>query len=286
MSPEARSIYTTREGERVVRELCAAMLTRWPVPFDSVTVDTRHGPTAAIACGPRGAPPLVLLHGASSNALMWMGDVARLAERHRVFALDIIGEPGRSAPVRLPWKGRGYADWLSDVLDGLGLEATRLIGLSQGGWIALDFAIAHAERVEKLVLLSPAGVTRDRPTFILRALPLLLLGRRGKRIISRIVVGGQPLDPEAQAMVDAFMVHVRPRTSPAPLFSDGELAHLSMPVLLVGGDEDAIREPRAIAARLQRLLPELHAEILPEMGHVLVNVASIVAPFLDAAAPS
>jgi pimeloyl-ACP methyl ester carboxylesterase len=281
MSREGRSIYATRHSQRVVGELYASMLARWPVPFDSVSVATRHGPTSAIASGVRGAPPLVLLHGAGSSAVMWMGDVARLAERHRVFAVDIIGEPGRSAPVRLPWKGRGYADWLSDVLDGLGLEQTRLIGLSQGGWIALDFAIAYAERVDKLVLLSPAGVTRDRLTFVLRAIPLLLLGQRGKRIISRIVAGGQPLDPEALAFVDAMMAHVRPRTDPAPLFSDDELARLSMPVLLVGGDKDAIRDCRAIAARLHEHLPRLRAEILPGMGHVLVDLAALIAPFLE-----
>jgi pimeloyl-ACP methyl ester carboxylesterase len=55
-----------------------------------------------------------------------------------------------------------------------------------------------------------------------------------------------------------------------------------MPVLLLGGEQDAIRDCRAIAARLQRLLPQLRAEILPQMGHVLVGLASLIAPFLEA----
>jgi pimeloyl-ACP methyl ester carboxylesterase len=52
------------------------------------------------ACGQPDAPPLVLLHGAGFNSISWMGDVATWAQRFRVFAVDIIGHPGLSAPTR------------------------------------------------------------------------------------------------------------------------------------------------------------------------------------------
>jgi pimeloyl-ACP methyl ester carboxylesterase len=52
------------------------------------------------ACGQPDAPPLVLLHGAGFNSVSWMGDVATWAQRFRVFAVDIIGHPGLSAPTR------------------------------------------------------------------------------------------------------------------------------------------------------------------------------------------
>jgi pimeloyl-ACP methyl ester carboxylesterase len=148
-------------------------LARWPVPFATRVVDTRHGRTAVHVCGRADGPALVLIHGAGSNALMWIGDVEGWARDFRVFAIDVVGEPGRSAPVRPPLKGPAYSDWLAEVLDGLGLARATLVGLSQGGWIALKLATTRPERVERLVLLSPAGVVRDRLGFVLRAVPLL-----------------------------------------------------------------------------------------------------------------
>src|SRR5262249_54775568 len=72
-----------------------------------------------LPCGAHDGMPLVLLHGAASNSLMWIADVDQLARQHRVFAVDVIGEPGLSAAARPPWKGPAYSDWLSDVCDSL-----------------------------------------------------------------------------------------------------------------------------------------------------------------------
>jgi pimeloyl-ACP methyl ester carboxylesterase len=167
------------------------------------------------------------------------------------------------------------------VCDGLGLKTVRLLGLSQGGWIALRFATSWPERVEKLVLLSPGGVVRTRLTFLLRALPLLAMGRPGVRRLNRTVASPQKLHPEALIFVHLIMAHLRPRTGRAPLFSNEELRRLTMPVLLVGGDRDAIHDCRALAARLQKLLQCVQTGLLMNTGHALVNCASLVLPFLE-----
>jgi pimeloyl-ACP methyl ester carboxylesterase len=274
-------LFKNAEGERILAAAYDAHLARWPVPADTRELSTRHGATFVVSCGDPSAPPLVLLHGAASNSLMWVGDVAELSRTHRVHAVDVIGEPGRSAPTRLPYSGSGYADWLGEVIDALGLESTRLVALSQGGWIALSFATRHPERVEKLVLLSPASVVRDRPTFLLRILPLLLLGRRGRRVISRIVAAPERIHPDALAYSELLLTHTNPRLDASPLFTDEELRRLTMPVLLVGGERDAIRDCRAIAARLLRLAPRTQACLLPNAGHVLVGTAARMLPFLN-----
>ncbi len=275
------SVYKTAAGERAVKAHYDSIRARWPVPLRILETATRYGRTSILSCGARDGAPLVLLHGAASNSLMWIADVEQLARHHSVFAVDIIGEPGLSAPARPPWKGPAYLDWLSDVFTGLGLKTLRLLGLSQGGWIALKFATSRPERVEKLVLLCPGGVVGVRLTFLLRALPLLVLGRPGVRRLNRIVASPQTLHPEAFRFMELMLAHLRPRTDPAPLFSDEALRRLTMPVLLVGGECDAISDSRAVAARLQRLLPSVQTRLLPNTGHALVNIASEVAPFLE-----
>ncbi len=282
---EARSIYRSAAGEAEVTAQYAELLARWPVPFEGATVRTRQGPTFVLSCGDPSNPLLVLLHGAGSNALMWMGDAAELSQRCRVHAVDIVGEPGRSAAARPPWEGLAYSDWLSDVLYALGTGVVRLAGLSQGEWIALKFATTRPECVERLALLSPAGVVADRLSFLLRALPRILLGRFGARSLNRLVVGNQLLHPDALAFMDLILRRVRPRLDVSPLFRDEELRRLRMPVLLIGVDRDAIRDCEAIGARLARLVPRLEVALISGAGHVLVPAAARLAPFLAAETP-
>ncbi|MCC6527800.1 MAG: alpha/beta hydrolase, partial [Polyangiaceae bacterium] len=72
--------------------LCEERAKRWPVPFDEHFVETSFGKTFARTSGPEGAPPLVLLPGATASSLMWAPNVRALCEAFRVFAIDPIYE--------------------------------------------------------------------------------------------------------------------------------------------------------------------------------------------------
>ena len=275
-----KPIYKSAEGERAVMALYDRTLARWPVPYETTTIETRHGPTFVIASGAPAAPPLVLLHGAASNALAWLGDVAEYSRIARVYAVDLPGEPGKSTPNRPPWSGPAYVEWMEDLLEGLKVANVALLGISQGGWTALKFATACPERVTKLVLLAPGGIAPARPSFVLRAIPLTLLGRRGGEAINRIVFGDQPIHPDAVAFMNVIMAHHKPRIGALPLFSDAELQRLTMPTLLVVGARDALYPSDQTAARLQKLAPCVTVRMLPEAGHVLHGVAGDVGKFL------
>lgn len=274
------SIYKSPAGQRAIMAFYDAVLARWPVPHQTRALPTRHGSTFVISSGAEAAPPLVLLHGAGSNAVAWVGDVAQYSRHFRTHAVDIPGEPGKSAQHRAAWDGPAYAEWLEDVLDGLGAPAAALLGISQGGWTALKFATWQPERVSRLALLTPGGVAPARTWFLLRAIALSMLGRPGAEAINRIVLGRQPLPAEAVRYMDMILTHFRPRIGAQPLFSDDDLARLTMPVLLLLGARDAILPTEKIAARLGRLLPNLTALMLADKEHVLHNTAAQVLPFL------
>lgn len=274
------SIYKTVAGqEAIMAGYDRALAAYWP-PHEILTVPTRYGDTAVIATGERTAAPLVLLHGAGSNSAVWAADAQAFAPHFRVYAVDLVGEPGKSAATRPPWDGPAFAEWLGDVLDGLGVEKAVLLGLSQGAWTALRFATLSPERVEQLVLLAPGGVVADRPSFLLRAVGLSLLGKRGVEPLKRVVVGDTALPPELDAYLTLVMTEFKPRVGALPLFSDEELARLTMPVLFVGGENDAIRDEVKIAARLEALLPNLRVVLLPGVGHTLTETTPYSLPFL------
>lgn len=275
-----KSIYKSEAGRQAVMALYDDMLAQWPVPYEPLTVATRHGETFVIGCGAPGAPVLVLLHGAGSNSAIWRGDIGSFSRTYRVYAVDLIGEPGKSAPNRPKWDSPAFADWLTDVLDGLGVNRATLCGMSQGGWTALKFAVAAPERVERLVLLCPGGVVGDRASFLPRALPLLLLGQWGARRMTRMMFGDQPLPDGVEEITTMVTSNFNSRIGVVPLFSDDDLCRLTMPTLLIGGGKDVIRDNEKIAERLRALLPDVEVIILPHAGHALLDVTNLIADFL------
>lgn len=212
---------------------------------------------------------------------MWAGDVAALAERYRVYAVDVPGEPGKSTPNRLPLAGAAHVDWLADLLAALQLDKATLVGYSQGGWLALEFATTHPARIDRLILITPGGVVPVRLAWLLIVIPLAMLGRWGLKRINRIVFGKQPIPPEVAEFSVLLFKHFRPRTESQPIFPDEALQRLTMPVLLLIGAQDSAFAAPELVARLQRLLPQIEAVIIPEGGHVLYNTADYIVPFLD-----
>ena len=123
-------------------------------------VTTRFGETHMLVAGPQDAPPLVVLHGAMANSAMAIREGHGLIEKFRVYALDVMGQSVKSADVRLRWDRDDYANWLLDVLGALGLTRAHFFGASSGGAIARVLAERAPDRIDRLVLLVPAGIIK------------------------------------------------------------------------------------------------------------------------------
>lgn len=273
-------IYKSAEGERELLRLYRANLDGWPVPAEHVRVPTREGETFAVVSGPEGAPPVVLLHGSGANATMWLDDVAVWARDFRVHAVDLVGEPGLSAPSRPVLGTDAPALWLDDVLDGLGLADAAFVGASLGGWFALDYAVRRPERVRRLGLLCPGGLGRQKVGWLAKALVMRALGRGGVRR-SAAAVTGLADGPVLDGLVLTFE-RFRPRTERLPVFPDGALRGLRMPVLVIVGGRDVMFDSHGTARRVRENVPDASVVLLPETGHAILGQTATVADFLGA----
>jgi len=272
-------IYRSPQGGQAILAHYDTLLAQWPLPYQTHLLPTRHGRTFVLASGPEDAPPLILLHGSSANSAMWIGDVTAFARHYRVYAVDLPGEPGKSEPIRHELTGPAYAEWMEDLFAALHIQRAVVMGISLGGWMALRFATLHPQRVEKLVLLCPAGVAPVRRSFLPFAVMMTLLGDWGLERIVRRLNGGQPVASETAWYIKLIAKNFNPRMEEIPLFSDAELARLEMPLLLVTGEYDSMISSRQTMQRVQRLLPHARALMLPA-GHMLINLNQPVLSFL------
>lgn len=102
---------------------------------------------------------MILLHGAGATARLWRKQIGPLSGLFNVFAPDLPGFGGTDDFPEIK-DVRGYSGFLSVFLEKVGMSRASLVGSSMGGWAASWFALIYPEKVEKLVLVSPAGVYR------------------------------------------------------------------------------------------------------------------------------
>lgn len=265
----ATSIYRTPAGERAVLEHYDAVLGRWPVPYESLYVETRHGRTHVIASGDPAAPPLVLMHGLSVNATMWRRVVDQFCKAHRVYAFDMVGQPGRSAMNTPHERFAGYLEWFADTIDALKIEQTKLVGISLGGWTVLRYTISHPSRVNRVSALAPAGlVPPNLPRLLWAALPALINRSRGARTFAERIAAPDKLE-EAVAALTLHIQHLHSRTIKPPIFTDAELASLKMPVQLLVSQHDIFFDPVRSLARVRQNIPHAQTELIPKASHLL-----------------
>lgn len=278
---------------------------RLRIPYESIEVPTRFGQTHLIAAGDKGAPALVLVQGLGGNAMLWEPQLPDLARDHRVYALDVIGQTGKSAATWLPYRDDSFSEWLLDVLDALGIAKTNLVGLSFGARLAMRFSGYAPQRIDRLALLSPIGITRQRLSIIRHILPLGMDWQKPSDqkiydLVHRILdVPGQRLDEDnAEAMYIVFK-HYRPVAGFKKMI-DGlalflplpasELRLITAPTLLLVGEHEQLCHSQAVIARGRRTLPNLvAAEVVPKAGHVMnydrpEHVNSRLIDFFSAAA--
>ncbi|ABH00755.1 probable 2-hydroxy-6-oxo-6-phenylhexa-2,4-dienoate hydrolase (plasmid) [Rhodococcus jostii RHA1] len=133
---------------------------------------TIHGYRRAFRMAGDG-PALLLLHGIGDNSSTWTEIIPHLAENYTVIAPDLLGH-GRSDKPRADYSVAAYANGMRDLLSTLGIDHATVIGHSLGGGIAMQFAYQFPQMVDRLILVSAGGITKDvHPLLRLAATPIL-----------------------------------------------------------------------------------------------------------------
>ena len=195
-------------------------------------------------------PPLLLLHGNGEDGTYFVHQVKEFFRDFTVYTIDTRGH-GRSPRGTAPFTISQFADDLLAFMDEQGLKQADILGFSDGGNIALTFAMRHPDRVRRLILnganLDPKGVK------LLVQLPIVL-GYHFASLSKK---------PKARAHAELLGLMVKePHIAPA------ELQKLTMPVLVMAGTRDMIQErhTRLIAASI----PGARLAIIPG-DHFIAN---------------
>lgn len=228
-------------------------------------------------------PTLLLLNGEGGNTLDWASLLPALTYRFRVVTFDARGA-GRSSAPPGPYTTRQMADDAAAVLDRVGAARAHVVGLSLGGMIAQELALAHPDRVDRLVLVA----THARParpafwdawtTFFVQAQERGL-DRAGTVLwfmawmFTPAFMARHEQVQEAVAMWldDPLLAPAHGRTAQGAAARDHDtlerLPLIAAPTLVVVGDQD-ILTPVANARELVEGIPGARLQVLEGGGHL------------------
>jgi pimeloyl-ACP methyl ester carboxylesterase len=257
-------------GETAFSKAYDAVLSRWPAGVRSIDVPSVYGTTRVHICGPEDGLPLVLLPGGGTTSAVWFANIAHLTRTHRVFAVDLMGDIGRSVHDGAPLRGTSdLMVWLNEVYDALGLNGAQLCGHSYGAWIALNYALHAPQKTSRLVLLDPtncfAGMS---PTYLLHAAPVLLKRTaQRERAFFRWETGSAPADPMWQDFLDSAAGAQRSKVVVMRRPKAEDLANCTVPTLVLLAEHSRAHDVRRVAAGARRLLRSATVATLPDASH-------------------
>lgn len=274
-------VYRSEAGRMLIEQAYRAHLAS---PLAEKTnqrfIETSFGKTFVIEQSTRDKPPLLLLHGSASNSASWLGVIPLFSEYFSVYCIDIPGETGLSSPNRFPLNSSAPHEWLAEVVDALNVQKTCMLGMSLGGWYAVDYAIRYPDRVAALSLLSSGGIAEQRTNFIFKALFFLMLGKRGQRMLSKAIYYRSDVPNEILEFQAVVSKHFHPVTERLPVFSDEQLVRLTMPVQYFGGDHDVLLDTKKSVERLRSVIAHAEVHVLENTGHAVIDKFEDVKDFL------
>lgn len=255
--------------------------------------------------------PVILIHGLGSYIPAWKQNIPKLAEQHRVIALDLPGY-GKSSKKVSSYSIKFFAETVAQLQDSLGIKNAVWGGHSMGGQVALRGALEYPRKIIKLVLAAPAGFETytDQQAKMLGSFvtPASVQNTTDKAVQTTFKTTFYDFSNEAQFMIDDrlairdapnFDQYARAYAQSVQAMLDGpvfsELHTIEKPTLIVFGRQDALipnkqlhpqLTPKKVAESGHSEMPNSTLHMIDEAGHFVhfeqaKKVNDIISKFLN-----
>ncbi|MFY0696244.1 MAG: alpha/beta hydrolase [Balneola sp.] len=156
-------MFKSEQGKKEILSLYDKKLESLNLDFEYLTVQTSFGKTNIIATGDPANPPIMIVHGSNGCAPIALETYANLPKTFRVYAVDVLAQPNKSADTRLSMKDDSYGKWMNEIIADLKIESVIMAGFSFGGLIILKTLEHDENRIKEVYLSAPAYIVNGNP---------------------------------------------------------------------------------------------------------------------------
>lgn len=274
---ELHSIFKSDSSKERFYKAYDSCMAAWKINFDHLDVHTSYGTTHINVCGAKENPPLILLPVMTFASITWYPNISELSKHFRIYAVNIIGDHGKSEMTKIINSKESYADWMRELLDSLQIQKTNIAGESYGGFITLSFALYHPERINKAVAIAPAPSIIGFK-FSVRILIALIkifpsiLPTDIDRAFSMFSEYPDRIDPRMKYYLQTIYHECDAAQLISPqAFSDEELCSIKTPTLVIVGEHEPNYDCDDALERAKELMPNVETVRAKNAKH-FVNI--------------
>lgn len=269
-----KSIYESEEGKKEILDLYDRQLSRLATPWKDVYVDTTFGKTHIIETGNLSDEPLLVFHGGNATTAYNLLTCDFIMNDFHIYAVDMVGHPGKSAETSLAAKGYDYGRWVSEVIDGLKYDKISLFGGSFGAGVIAKTMCICPDKVKKVFLYVPSGI-KNAPAINSASmmLPMIAYWVTGKdkwlkKCMLPMAIKEDNITDDIYETAKLSIDHMRVKTGMPSNVDEKLMKKCNAPTLVMAAEKDCLFPGRGVIERAERIIPNCKTYLLEGRGHM------------------
>ena len=286
-----KKVYKSKQSEIILMELYDRQLKSLNIEHEDLYIDTRFGQTHVVKLGNPNGKPLLIFHGGNNTTAYSLRYFPSLHKYFCIYAVDTVGHPGKSSQTVVSHKSMEYGEWASDVITSLGFEKMNCMGGSFGGGILTKLMCVAPEKVEKSVLIVPAGIANVSTLnlMIKMGIPMMFYiftkkDKWLKKAVLPMAIDEKNIDEATHEMVKFSFEHIAVKAGMPSNAKPENLRQFTAPTFVIVAENDCMFPSKTVIARAEKMIPNLKTHILKGQGHMFVladDVIIMIKEFLE-----
>lgn len=264
-------IFQGEEAKKKLEEWYQKFEGKIEAPTESIEVQTSFGSNHVLKAGNPTKPPLLCLHSMLTSSAHLVSELQHLLDQYYILAPDLPGQSVRGLETRFSYKDSSLANWVNEICEGLDIERTDLLGVSLGGFAALQFADLYPEKVQRLVLIVPAGIVRGSTWEGIKKMAIPSIKYQFSKSEKNLKQFVDPLlttwDEDWGPYIGDAFTHFKPDLRIPPLISDESLNNWEIPTLVFAGEDDISFPGKPMIQKLKSNNPAIQTELMEGVKH-------------------
>lgn len=269
--------FISKAGEAEFKNAYNEAMALIPKPNETKDIQTKYGTVRVYYFTEeknRDEEPIVLLPGRSASTPMWEPNLEGLMKERPIYAIDLLGEPGMSIQTVAIDNRQVQAEWLNQVFEELNLDRAHIVGVSIGGWTAMNLARYYPERIASISLLDPVFVfapisLKMIALSIPASVPAIPQAIREK-MLSYISGGAKADESEPIAkLIESAMRNYKLKLPAPDQISVEDLKKMDLPILALMAENSIMHNSKKAVKNGKKYAKDIDIESWPNASHAI-----------------
>lgn len=269
--------FTSEEGKKDFQNAYHEAMSLLPEPVDTKNIKTEYGIVRVYYFTKeenKHKEPMMLLPGRAASTPMWESNLEGLISERPVYTVDLLGEPGMSIQTKAIENQKDQAKWLNEVIIKLGLEKVHIMGVSIGGWTAMNLVRFFPDHIASVSLLDPVMVFEPISfKMVLASIPAsvpLIPQSIREKMLSYISGGAEANeDVPVAKLIESGMRNFKLKVPAPDQFSEEDLQNIHVPVLALMAENSTMHNSKKAVEKGKKYVRDIEIENWPNASHAI-----------------